>query len=135
MPIRYLPLGYIPNYLYLRTPFKQIMINTKNRIMQKVIIFSLFLFLCFSTLLAQNEEKTPQSRTISLTDYGIKPGNSKSLGYKLFKAIENINGNRDKNENITIEFAPGVYHFIPLKRYKGNITSQTTTKTILSLWE
>lgn len=84
--------------------------------MQKVIIFSLFLFLSFSTLLAQNEEKTPQSRTISLTDYGIKPGNSKSLGYKLFKAIEKINGNRDKNENITIEFAPGVYHFYPSQK-------------------
>ena len=84
--------------------------------MQKVIIFSLFLFLSFSTLLAQNEEKTPQSRTISLTDYGIKPGNSKSLGYKLFKVIEKINGNRDKNKNITIEFAPGVYHFYPSQK-------------------
>lgn len=66
--------------------------------------------------MAVNPVSVQQSKTITLADYGIKPGNSKSFGYKLLKTIEKINAGRSAGDSIVLELTPGTYHFYPSKK-------------------
>lgn len=94
-----------------------------------LVLYSYLLYTPIATISAANSEfsnvecveiaeNTDNSKTISLSDYGIKPGNSKSFGYKLFKAIEKINADRRGDENIVLELLPGTYHFYPSEKLK-----------------
>lgn len=92
-------------------------INTMNKNIFRNITCCLIMCLTFgNTIFATSICMNNHSRTISLSDYGIKPGNSKSLGYKLFKAIEKINSDRKDDENIVLELIPGTYHFYPSEK-------------------
>lgn len=75
-----------------------------------------FLFFAFLPVDAKNFNDALHCKTVSLVDYGIKPGNNKSLGNRLLKAIEDINNNRKGDDEIILEFLPGTYHFYPSKK-------------------
>lgn len=83
---------------------------------KKLLYFFASIFLSISCLYSQKMDIDVNDNIISLTDYGIKPGNNKSFGYKLLKVIEKINASRLNEDNIVLEFAPGTYHFYPSKK-------------------
>lgn len=57
------------------------------------------------------------ARTVEMSDYGVRPDTGKDMAPKVASALAKIAAKYGKSD-ITLKFAPGVYHFFPEKAVK-----------------